>query len=46
MHYEWWSTNQLMQKEFFLEIKLHVWMKIFNDIACNLNWFEIEFDQI
>jgi hypothetical protein len=38
-NYQWWSING---KKLILWKLNHNWMKILNDIACNLNWIELK----
>jgi hypothetical protein len=38
-NYQWWSINE---KKLILWKLSYIWMKILNDIACNLNWVEFK----
>jgi hypothetical protein len=43
MHYQWWSIDVKKKKMILWKLSC-IWMKIWNDIACNLNWIEIQFN--
>jgi hypothetical protein len=39
-HYQWQRNDG--KTEFILWILSYIWMKILNDITCNLNWIQIQ----